>query len=197
MNIKLFSIPIEFYINKEYNYIRRNLLILLADLFEKYIIKNNLNIDYKNLENIVITIEKSIYNKVLCKTKKYKNIWDKNFIFLYTSYSSKITKNLDIDIEHTDSYLIKNILNNSLDINKIINLKSYKLSPIKTKEIIDKIFKQISIKNEDIIQKTSTMYKCKACGEKKCIIKEFQARSLDEASNLSLTCTVCNNAWVV
>jgi hypothetical protein len=28
-------------------------------------------------------------------TSKYKDIWDENFIFLYTSYSAKITKNLD------------------------------------------------------------------------------------------------------
>jgi DNA-directed RNA polymerase subunit M/transcription elongation factor TFIIS len=192
-----FVIPYECYKDKNYNKIRRNNLLLISDIIEQYIAKNNIDYNHIDISEIILKLELSIYNKILKKINKYKDIWDENFIFLYTSYSAKITKNLDTTIIGVDNYLIEAILNKRINIDKIINLKSYKLSPEKTKDLIKKINEQISIKDQDIFQKTSSMYKCRTCGAKKVIIKEFQARSLDEASNLSLTCTVCNATWVI
>ncbi len=206
MIIKKFGIPIELYQNVEYNKIRRNNLILIAQIIESYI--ENLNIEkikdlsqvfnYEYIFNSIIKLEKSIYEKIKNKKNKYKYMWDGNFIFLYTSYSAKITKNIDTKHDNNvDTYLIDLILSGNINIDKIIDLNSYKLSPNKTKDLIKKIKEQISIKDQEIYKKTSSLYKCRSCGDKKVILSEFQGRSLDEASTLSITCTICNNNWII
>ena len=190
-----FTIPNEFYENNNYNKIRRNNLLLISNIIENYIYYNNVVFDKTYINDVIINLELSVYNKILKKINKYKDKWDENFIFLYTSYSSKITKNLDTSIEGVDNYLIDSILNKKINIDKIINLKSYKLSPEKTKDLIKKLKERISIKDQDIDKKTSSIYKCKVCGAKKATMTEFQSRSLDEASTLSLTCTICGHKW--
>lgn len=194
--MKLFCIPIDLYNDNEYNKIRRNNLILIAELFEEYIIKNNIQIKDEFLSEIVISLEKSIYNKIKNKKSKFKHEWNYNFILLYSSYSSKITKNIDTNIKNIDTFLIKNILENKINVNNLVEQKSYKLSPNKTKNIIEKINKQISIKDQDIFSKTCSIFKCKKCDSKKTIIREFQSRSLDEPTTFSLTCVVCDHTWI-
>lgn len=182
ISMRRFTINEKFYII--YNKIRRKNLLLIAEIFEK----RGVEIP----EEIVISLEESIYDKVYSKKNKYFEIWDENFIFLYTLYSSKITKNIDCD----DMYLINSIINKTICVKSLISFKSYKLAPLKTEQMVNRINERISIADQDIIQKTSSLYKCKVCGNRKVIIQEVVMRSLDEATNSSLTCVVCNNKWV-
>jgi len=207
MSVKKFSIPAELYIDNEYNKIRRNKLILIAQIIEDYIemIKNTDKAEslseiynYSYISNSIINLEQSVYNKIKNKKNKYKVMWDSNFTFLYTIYCDKITKNMDVkQSTSVDTYLIDTLLSNKIDVQNVINMTSYNLAPNKTKDIIKKIKDQISIKDQEIYEKTSSMYTCKKCNNKKVKLSEFQSRSVDEASTLSIECIVCQNIWML
>lgn len=191
-----FVIPVSLYKDKKYNNLRRSELILISNIFHSYLNMTNTILPIIELTNIIISIELSCYNKTLFDSSEQLILpsWDsEQFEFLYRSNISRITKNLDFESEVHDDYLIKKIINKELDPNNISNLSTIELCPIKSKNIIDKLNER---SNQKIILKTSTMYKCRNCGKKSVTITEFQARSLDESSSLSLCCTFCSYRWV-
>ncbi len=190
-----FTIPSYIYIDKDYNIFRRTIILLIADILEKN--KEFKDKDKKNQDDIIINIELSCYNETINKSNElliYQSWENEKFYYLYNLYCNKITKNLDIESEVNSDYLINKIINNEIDINTIASLSSDKLCPDKSKNIKDTINQR---NNQQLNIKTSTLYKCKNCGKKKVTIHEYQARSLDEGSNLSLTCTFCNYRWIV
>lgn len=192
---KKFIIPINLYTDIKYNNLRRSELIIISEILEKYEEFKKLNLEKKS--EIIINIELYCYEYILQKANEYSYIqsWEnKQFVFLYRLIISKITKNLDIDSEVHNSYLFDNIINNNISINNIPYLSSFELCPEKSKDIIDKI--QLR-SNQTISYKTSNMYTCKNCKQRKVTIKEIQMRALDEGSNLSITCTFCNFHWIV
>lgn len=107
---------------------------------------------------------------------------------------NRITKNLDQESEVGSDYLINKIINdNTFDIKYIASAPSSVLCPDKSIEII----KLINIKSSQKIEmKTSSEHRCRNCKQSKAYYKEIQLRRIDEASNLSLTCTYCKYKWI-
>lgn len=190
-----FTIPSDLYINKTYNKFRRSILLLIANILE-----NNIEFKKKHKDlqsNIIINIELSCYNETIKKADElliYQSWDNEKFHYLYYLYCNKITKNLDIESEVNSDYLIKKIINNELDIITLASLSSDQLCPDKSKNIKDTLNMR---NNQQLNFKTSTLYKCRNCGKKEVKIQEYQGRSLDEGSNLSLTCNFCNYNWVI
>jgi len=190
-----FTIPIKLYNDENYCNLRRSILILIADIMQK-------NHRFKELsriqqDEIIINIEMSCYNETVNKSidKLIYKSWDnEKFIYLYQLSCNKITKNLDQQSEVKSDYLINQILDKKININTIASLSSDNLCPDKSINIKN----NLKLRNEQKLNyKTSTLYKCKNCGKKEVKIQEYQGRSLDEGSNLSLTCNFCNYNWVV
>ena len=182
-----FTIPLELYADKNYNILRRQMLILLDNLLSREIK------DLDRLTKLIITIELSVYNKVV-ERKLYKTLWCPLFERLYRLNMNKITKNLDINSEVGSDFLIKKIINDdTFEIEHISSAPSFVLCPDKSIEII----KLINIKSSQKIEmKTSSEHRCKNCKQSKAYYKEIQLRRIDEASNLSLTCTYCKYKWI-
>eukprot|EP00993_Chasmostoma_nieuportense_P004328 NODE_5003_length_712_cov_62.680342_g4840_i0.p1 GENE.NODE_5003_length_712_cov_62.680342_g4840_i0~~NODE_5003_length_712_cov_62.680342_g4840_i0.p1 ORF type:complete len:209 (+),score=71.09 NODE_5003_length_712_cov_62.680342_g4840_i0:44-628(+) len=44
-------------------------------------------------------------------------------------------------------------------------------------------------------QKTTDMYLCEGCGERKCVFSETQTRGSDEPMTVFISCTVCGFSW--
>lgn len=182
-----FIIPVELYSDLKYNKLRRQMLLLLDNILCKHIN------DVKLLTDIIIAIELSVYNKVVEK-KRYKTLWCPQFEYLYRLYMNKITKNLDEDSEVGSNYLINKILNDkTFEIKYIASAPSFVLCPDKSIELI----KLLNIKSSQKIEmKTSSEHRCRNCKQSKAYYKEIQLRRIDEASNLSLTCTYCKFNWI-
>ena len=190
-----FTIPVRLYQDDQYCNIRRAIILLIANIMQK-------NKRFKNLyrleqDNTIIEIEKSCYNETVKKSEElliYKSWDNEKFIYLYQLYCNKITKNLDEESEVKSNYLINQIIDNKINIAKIASLSSEDLCPDKSVNIKN----TLKLRNEQKLNyKTSTLYKCKNCGKKEVKIQEYQGRSLDEGSNLSLTCNFCNYNWVI
>jgi DNA-directed RNA polymerase subunit M/transcription elongation factor TFIIS len=190
-----FTIPIKLYQDNNYCKLRRAILILIAEIMQKNARFKTL--DREEQDNIIIEIELSCYNETIKKSDDkliYKS-WDNDkFIYLYQLSCNKITKNLDQNSEVKSDFLINQILDKKININSIGSLTSDELCPDKSINIKN----TLKLRNEQKLNyKTSTLYKCKNCGKKEVKIQEYQGRSLDEGSNLSLTCNFCNFNWVI
>jgi DNA-directed RNA polymerase subunit M/transcription elongation factor TFIIS len=190
-----FTIPIKLYQDNNYCKLRRAILILIAEIMQKNARFKAL--DREEQDNIIIEIELSCYNETIKKSDDkliYKS-WDNDkFIYLYQLSCNKITKNLDQNSEVKSDFLINQILDKKININSIGSLTSDELCPDKSINIKN----TLKLRNEQKLNyKTSTLYKCKNCGKKEVKIQEYQGRSLDEGSNLSLTCNFCNFNWCI
>ena len=190
-----FTIPIDLYTNPLYNKNRRSIILLIANILEK-----NKKFKLKHIEiqtNIIINIELSCYNQTIIKADDlliYQSWNNEKFLYLYYLNCNKITKNLDIHSEVNSSYLIDKIIHNDIDINKIASMSSEDLCPAKSQTIKN----TLNLRNNQQIKfKTSTLYQCRNCKKREVKIQEYQGRSLDEGSNLSLTCVFCNYNWVI
>lgn len=193
-NKRKFTIPKQLYEDSNYCKERLNIILMIAGIFEK-------NKDFKNKikkiqDKIIIGIEESCYNATIKKANEemiYINWENYKFSYSYQLCHNKITKNLDIDSEVNSSYLIDTIINNTIDISDIAEWKSDKLCPEKS----DIIKQNLIMRNSQKLNyKTSSLYTCRNCKKRSVTIKEYQGRSLDEGTNLSLTCLFCNYNWI-
>lgn len=193
-----YVLPISIIKNNEYNYIRLKELVLIGNIFYNYIQNINIsnNVDFKKINNIIIQIELSCFNKSLKFSDKQNIIssWT-NPLYekLYRIIISKITKNLDITSEVNSKFLIEQILKGNINVSNIANIDIKDISPENNSNIYKKIEERMLQK---VKYKESTLYRCKNCGKRKCSIKEIMTRALDEGTNVSCTCLFCYSTWV-
>ncbi len=189
-----FTIPVAIYNDVEYNSNRRLIILLIASLLEEH--KDFKQKDREEQDQIIIDIELSCYTSTIKKSNElliYINWENTKFTYLYQLFCNKITKNIDTNSEVNDNYLINKIINNEIDIKNIAELTSDELCPVKANNIKQNLI----LRNQQKLNyKTSTLYSCKNCKKRNVTVKEIQMRSLDEGSNLSLTCLFCGYHWV-
>ncbi len=195
INLK-FRIPVEIYKNSKYNKIRRGYLLLIASLIQQYLFDDD-EINDDQYVNIILGIEQSCYNHALEIAENDIIVPSfTNYVFedLYRSNIIRITKNMDIDSEVNDDYLINAILDNKIDISRISYLKNEELSPKINNELIEKLHEKL---NKKVTIKITNRYKCKKCKGNECKLEEVQLRSLDEGASESITCINCNYHWII
>jgi DNA-directed RNA polymerase subunit M/transcription elongation factor TFIIS len=184
------------YYNPTYNNIRRARVIVIGCCLRNYDPFRDLPI--KKQEEHIRRIERSCYNYT-CVSADKKNVprnWQNtNFIILYNIISYRVQKNLICCEDDPGSdYLVKKIIDGSIDVYSIGKMKSRELRPSKTREIYDDIEKR---KQQKVVKKYSTQHECFKCHGRKTTEVELQLRSLDEGSTLIITCEMdnCNNVW--
>lgn len=190
-----FTIPINKYNDVEYCKERRLILLLIASILQK-------NKEFKDKsrvyqDNIIINIELSCFNSCIKHSNElliYVDWKNPKFNYLYQLFCNKITKNLDIESEVKEKYLINKIINGDIDIKNIADMPSDKLCPAKSENIKQNLILRNSQK---LNYKTSTLYTCRNCGKKEVIIRHIQTRSLDEGQSCSLRCCFCNFNWML
>lgn len=194
-NNNKFTLPINIYLDDEYNIVRRNVLLLISNILEDN--KKFKLMHYNDQNNIIISMEKSCYGKTIQKSNEdmiYIN-WDNpKFIYLYQLITSRITKNLDSSSEVNSTYLIDNIIEKNIDVDNVANMSSEELSPGK----IINIKQTLELRrNQKLNYKTSSLYTCKNCKSKCCTVRTQQMRSLDEGYTLILNCTICGYRFLL
>jgi DNA-directed RNA polymerase subunit M/transcription elongation factor TFIIS len=61
---------------------------------------------------------------------------------------------------------------------------------------IEKECTEIADRNKQrVVEKFSTLFQCRICKDRKCLIREVQTRSLDEAADFFCTCLTCGNVF--
>jgi hypothetical protein len=144
------------------------------------------------LEYIADRIEKGIFEFALLHVTLHKLQY--NFVApVYTNKLTNLCVNLDINNKRIQNYtLLPNMLNNTVDPYFLAFLAPEQLHPERWSDVVNKINIRDKTKYE---MKTTDIYKCKKCGERKCTISELQLRGLDENKTIFVVCLVCCNTF--
>ena len=143
-------------------------------------------------------IEKSIYNYVIdvAKEKNITRLWSNNVLLnLYINKCISIYTNLKQDSYIKNNYLLKNILEETINPNKIANLSVYDIFPDNWKELINKKSKMDELKYKLKPEAMTDQFKCGKCYSRSCSYYEVQTRSADEPMTQFITCLDCKNRW--
>lgn len=186
-------LPLEVY-EGEYTQERRQILLLFCNILDNY--AKFKEIDYSKQTNIVINIEESCFKKTIEKSSEeaiYIDWSNSRFKYLYSLICSRVSKNLDINSEVLDTYLIDSIISNDIDVSKLGGLSSDDMSK-KNETIKEQLNNR---RGQKIKQKTTSMYRCRNCGGRECTIRTQQMRSLDEGATLILNCVTCGFRFLI
>lgn len=147
------------------------------------------NLDNLNQDKLVELIENNIYDETISVLTKNDIKVYENEIFIqhYSDISYKITSNISKNEE-----FLMNIINKKYkNIAEVSYEEIYPEGYINIKNIINER------KDKKVNKKTSKLYKCGGCGTKETTVIEYQARSSDEPSTLSITCITCGKNWTM
>jgi DNA-directed RNA polymerase subunit M/transcription elongation factor TFIIS len=134
-------------------------------------------------------LEASVYESTLLYI--YKN--DLQHCFLYSVYNDKLNDmltNLNKTSHIKNKQIINKLQTGSINPQEYSFLKPQLIHPENWNTEIEKKQKIEYAKNH---RATTDMYKCKECGERKCIMYQMQIRSIDEPATNFATCLVCYN----
>jgi DNA-directed RNA polymerase subunit M/transcription elongation factor TFIIS len=151
--------------------------------------KNIFNIEnYINKATISYKIEKGIfeYSVLYILNNNYKI---EMFPAVYNYKTESIIQNIQID-----KNFLKDIRKKNIDSRNIAFMTPSQINPNNWKEIT---FKQHAKEEEANNIPTTNIYKCKRCGERKCITRIAQTRAADESLNVLVICTICNNSFII
>lgn len=188
-----FVLPLIVYTDSNYNQLRRAYLLLIASLIEPHLIDKDIN-EYLD---VIMNIELSCYLHAI-EIADYElllpDFSNNQFEQLYRTRITRITKNLDIQSEVGDDYLITAIIDGKIDVANISKLSPEELSPSKNEKLIEELTAR---RTQKISVKVSTMYKCpqRGCGKNETTVRSAQMRSLDEGETLIITCIFCSHKW--
>lgn len=114
------------------------------------------------------------------------------FVNRYSAICSRLISNLDIKGPVGSDFLLKNIINGTIDVYNVANLTSFELCPEASHEERSIIELRRRQKADN---KVSRAYVCKKCGGNETIPIEYQGRSVDEGSSRSIKCVNCEYVW--
>ena len=182
----------EFY-QSPYNKLRRTKLMLFCTSLSDY--EEYLALEYEKQMSIIKRLEKSCYNYCIDKSteEQITSSWETElFCDLYHSICYKINSNIEKHGLVKNPYLSINIINDNIDFDNLPKMSSMQLFPEKYADIAHRISM-----SKNIVQtiKTSSLYHCNKCKQNRCSIENRYNRSLDEGTNLTITCMNCSNSW--
>lgn len=117
---------------------------------------------------------------------------------IYKTVFEKVFRNLSPkDHEHSigNPRLLELVKNKTISCEDIATMEPTKLWPEKWREMEEsRIMKQIATL-ESTSEAATDMFKCRKCGNRKCVYTEVQTRSADEPMTTFICCLVCGNRW--
>ncbi len=143
---------------------------------------------------IVRRIERSCFNtsiETAIRCGVPREFTNQRYRDIYSAECMRILYNICKDTAY-DSYLVDSIINTTIDVTKIAELKNEELNPSASQDVRD----EIDIRqNQKTDTKVSRSYKCRKCGCNETKPVEYQGRAADEASSHSIKCIACGNVW--
>jgi DNA-directed RNA polymerase subunit M/transcription elongation factor TFIIS len=148
--------------------------------------------------NISDKLEESLFNYICEKSLQRKIIrkWDNPFFRkMYFNKARSLYTNLDKNSYVKNTYLISQIDNGKIDIEKIPFMNYQEIFPEHWKRLLDEKYKRDKLLYEEKMEAMTDQFKCGRCKSKKCTYYELQTRSADEAMTTFISCLNCGNRW--
>lgn len=141
---------------------------------------------------LVKKIEVGCYNYTIRKTNE-DNItcsWsNKQFEMAYNYVIHEKAYELNYN---NNKYLMPLILDGSIDPYKLGGMNPEEMNPESNSKIIQATQERRTL---EVKSKTSSLYTCEKCKKKAVYLDVMQTRSPDEAPDLKVTCSYCENTW--
>lgn len=147
----------------------------------------------KQLLDIFINVEKSIFNYAICEATNKKTVkkWDNTFfVQIYEDRFRSIYRNL----KNNFNFVMK-IVNEEIKWDKLSSMTHIEMSPEQWNELIDLKIKKDMNKFNTNEQSSTDMYQCRKCKSRRCQYYELQVRSADEGTSVFITCLECGKHW--
>ncbi len=144
-----------------------------------------------NVADVATKLERGCFNATIesCTADGIDRLMtEPKFLSRYSAYAAKIAANIDPAI---GTHAV-NLLINGANPHSFARMSSIDLCPEASEVVRDNIATRLNIKVE---RKVSTLYQCGMCKCWKTTYIEYQARSSDEPSTRSFTCTNCPHSW--
>ena len=177
--------------------------IILLKIIDNMFLYEEYKNDIKLLIDIAKCIEKSCYRATIhnCRNSDDpppRNWESSSFVEIYYSARCGIILRLlspnSASCKEFGCVLVNKILDGQIDPDNVGFMNESEICPESQEfEKID-IKKRMDVKIEE---KTSNLYQCPSCKERKCTYTTVQKRSLDEASGVSCECTVCKYKFFI
>lgn len=183
------SLDISFYKKKQYNIIRRQMLLLFSEIYGKFdqfkILKRSDKL------NIIKLSERSVYNSTINKAEEFdmRADWGNElFVKFYRTNSYKVLSNLDPDSIIASRKLGCAVLEGIIAPSRLGHMSSQELSSNMYSEDMKKIEER-----KQIIPsiKSSKLYECDNCHGTSCNVESYMNRGADEGINLLIRCLIC------
>lgn len=117
---------------------------------------------------------------------------EQKFVQRYSANCARVMLNLDITSSVGSSDALSKVIIGEINPYKIASMTSCELCPDASKLEREEINLRLRQKSQN---KVSRAYKCWKCGGDETIPIEYQGRSSDECSNLSIKCVNCEFVW--
>lgn len=146
------------------------------------------------LTKISTNMEIALFNYSIRKAKEQKGVvvkWNTAaFVQIYTDHLRTILYNLENNAE-----LSEKIVKGELTPIDFVFMTHQEWSPHIWNERIEDKKKKDNMKYNKTVQSSTSMYKCKKCGNNKCTYFEMQTRSADESATIFINCLTCGKNW--
>lgn len=181
------------FVTKHSSDIKYNLLSEAVKIIDRKNARIQLN-KYVNMECISDRIEKGLFEFALIHVTINKQ---NQFQIVKSVYEDKLydlCSNLDVnDKRINNTTLLPSIISGKMKPYFIAFLAPEQLHPKAWSDLLIKRKNQEDAKSN---VRTTDLYKCYKCGERKFVITTMQLRSADEPENKFLTCLVCYNTFI-
>ena len=177
------NVDLEENINTDLNEYRTNIIELFTKVLNKEIAEK---------------LETSMFNYICDKSVERKIIrkWDNNFFRkMYFNKARSLYTNLDKNSYVKNTYLISQIENGNIEIEKIPFMNYQEMFPEHWKRLLDEKYKREKLLYEEKMEAMTDQFKCSRCKSKKCTYYELQTRSAYEAMTTFISCLNCGNRW--
>jgi transcription elongation factor S-II len=149
-------------------------------------------------KDIAEKLEESLFNYICEKSIQRKIIrkWDNQFFRkMYFNKARSLYTNLDKNSYVKNTYLVSQIEEGKIEIEKIPFMNYQEMFPEHWKRLLDEKYKREKLLYEEKMEAMTDQFKCGRCKSKKCTYYELQTRSADEAMTTFISCLNCGNRW--
>jgi len=154
--------------------------------------------DEDKLKEMVIMIEKGIYNRALeySETHDISRRWDNEFFKkIYVLIAIKIYSNLNPETYIDNKRLITRLIEGEFKPQDLATMEDQYLFPEHWKPYVDEKAKRDKYLYEVTGESITEMYICGRCKQKRCTYYQLQTRSADEPMTTFITCLNCGKRW--
>jgi DNA-directed RNA polymerase subunit M/transcription elongation factor TFIIS len=182
---------------KKYNFITeksKDLEPAFITKAEKMLSRDKVVISFNKILNdieIALKLEQGIFEYALVYVA-INDIFTDFITPIYSDKANDITVNINGDPIINNTTLKDMLLVEKINPHYVAFMSPQQIHPLRWKTILDKK-KLIEFKQAN--QRTTDLYKCGKCGERKMKISQFQTRGADEAAKIFITCVVCYNVF--